>query len=306
MITLQDLTEKINKKLNVIKEDIDGLQDVEFMIYPDGDEYKGARLEKNVLEDNYIQGTAISLNSSIVPVDGIIIQTQTVGVEIVVPVKTGRELVEQEDGSSIMQDVVYQDSFEPIRKTLANYASQAYDDTIVETIDEATKTYKLTYTVTNPRAGDIMIRDQVGLSITYQVSFNFAIVQNGINSRDIIIVFEGKKVPFTNVTIGRTAVMESGAFNGSNCSALNYPAVTALSIELAVPALSNTIITSEHLQFILSGEIKTYRLGITFSGDINTAKYYNVHFGECCVAGQGIDNVGQSIRLVEALDLTED
>ena len=302
MITLQDLTNKINEKLNVIKEDIDGLQDVEFMIYPDGDEYRGARLENNVLKDNYIQGTAISLNSSIVPVDGIIIQTQTVGVEIVAPVRTGRELVEQEDGSSVMQDVVYQDSFEPIRKVLANYASQAYDDTVVD----GTKTYKLTYTLTNPRAGDIMIRDQVGLSITYQVSFNFAIVQNGINSRDIIIVFEGEKVPFTNVSIGRTAVMESGAFNGSNCSALNYPAVTALSIELAVPALSNTKITGEHLQFILSGEIKTYSLGITFSGDINTAKYYNVHFGECCVAGQGIDNVGQSIRLVEALDLTEE
>lgn len=302
MITLQDLTNKINEKLNVIKEDIDGLQDVEFMIYPDGDEYRGARLENNVLKDNYIQGTAISLNSSIVPVDGIIIQTQTVGVEIVVPVRTGRELVEQEDGSSVMQDVVYQDSFEPIRKTLANYASQAYDDTV----EDGTKTYKLTYTLTNPRAGDIMIRDQVGLSITYQVSFNFAIVQNGINSRDIIIVFENDTVPFTNVTIGRTAVMESGAFNGSNCSALNYPAVTALSIELAVPALSNTKITSEHLQFILSGKIKTYRLGITFSGDTNTAKYYNVHFGECCVAGQGIDNVGQSIRLVEALDLTEE
>lgn len=301
MITLQDLTEKINEKLNVIKGDIDSLQDVEFMIYPDGDEYKGARLENNALKDNYIQGTAISLNSSIVPVDGIIIQTQTVGVEIVVPVRTGRELVEQEDGSSVMQDVVYQDSFEPIRKVLANYASQAYDDTVVD----GTKTYKLTYTLTNPRAGDIMIRDQVGLSITYQVSFNFAIVQNGINSRDIIIVFEGEKVPFTNVSIGRTAVMESGAFNGSNCSALNYPAVTALSIELAVPALSNTKITSEHLQFILSGEIKTYSLGITFSGDINTATYYNVHFGECCVAGQGIDNVGQSIRIVEALDLGE-
>ena len=33
------------------------------------------------------------------------------------------------------------------------------------------------------------------------------------------------------------------------------------------------------------------------------AAVYTMQFGECNVSGQGTDNLGQSIRLVEALDL---
>ena len=297
MITLQDLT-------NIINEQLKGLSDIEFKIYPDGDEYKGARLENNVVVDDYIQGTAILLNSSIVPVEGIIIQSQTVGVEIVVPVKSGRELVEQEDGSSIMQEVVYQSSFEPVRQVLATLASQAYNDTI----ESDSKTFKVTYTVTNPRAGDIMIRDQVGLSITYQFTCNFAIIQNGVNTRDVEILFEGVKVPFSQFSIDRTAINESGAFNSSGGSALNYTAVTAVQIDLSVPALSDSNITKEHFKFLKSGIVKQYEVSIKLGvkddeEEAEEAAVYTMQFGECNVSGQGTDNLGQSIRLVEALDI---
>lgn len=291
MITLQYLTNTINTQLN-------GLSDIQFKINPDGDEYEHARLENNVVVDDYIQGTAILLNSSIVPVEGIIIQSQTVGVEIVVPVKTGRELVEQEDGSSIMQEVVYQSSFEPVRQVLATLASQAYNDTITND----SKTFKVTYTVTNPRAGDIMIRDQVGLSITYQFTCNFAIIQNGVNTRDVEIEFEGVKIPFSQFSIVRTAINESGAFNSSEGSALNYTAVTAVQIDLSVPALSDSNITTEHLDFLKSGIVKQYEVSIKF-GTNDTPKVFIMQFGECNVSGQGTDNLGQSIRLVEALSL---
>lgn len=291
MITLQYLTNTINTQLN-------GLSDIQFKINPDGDEYKGARLENNVVVDDYIQGTAILLNSSIVPVEGIIIQSQTVGVEIVVPVKTGRELVEQEDGSSIMQEVVYQSSFEPVRQVLATLASQAYNDTITSD----SKTFKVTYTVTNPRAGDIMIRDQVGLSITYQFTCNFAIIQNGVNTRDVEIEFEGVKVPFSQFSIVRTAINESGAFNSSEGSALNYTAVTAVQIDLSVPALGDSNITTEHFDFLKNGVVKQYEVSIKF-GTNDTPKVFTMQFGECNVSGQGTDNLGQSIRLVEALSL---
>lgn len=298
MITLQDITNRINEKLNT-------LSDIQFKINPDGDEYKGARLENNVVVDDYIQGTAILLNSSIVPVEGIIIQSQTVGVEIVVPVKTGRELVEQEDGSSIMQEVVYQSSFEPIRQVLATLASQAYNDTI----ESDDKTFKVTYTVTNPRAGDIMFRAQVGLSITYQFTCNFAIIQNGVNTRDVEIRFdidveEGEKVPFSQFSIVRTAINESGAFNSSAGSALNYTAVTAVQIDLSVPALSDSKITAEHFDFLKNGIVKQYKVSIQF-GTSDTPKVFIMQFGECNVSGQGTDNLGQSIRLVEALEIEE-
>lgn len=303
MITLQDITNIINKQLN-------SLSDIQFKINPDGDEYKGARLENNVVVDDYIQGTAILLNSSIVPVEGIIIQSQTVGVEIVVPVKSGRELVEQEDGSSIMQEVVYQSSFEPIRQVLATLASQAYNDTITsddesdDESDDDNKTFKVTYTVTNPRAGDIMFRAQVGLSITYQFTCNFAIIQNGVNTRDVEILFEGVKVPFSQFSIVRTAINESGAFNDSGGSALSYTAVTAVQIDLSVPALSDSNITAEHFDFLKNGIVKQYGVSIKF-GSADTPKVFTMQFGECNVSGQGTDNLGQSIRLVEALEIEE-
>jgi hypothetical protein len=300
MVSLELLTEKLNIKLNTLIEGVEGVKEIK--IYLDGGKYEKPFLEQNVVENDFIQGVSMLNSSSIVPINGILIQTFNVATEIAVPIDTDLMAVNKEDGSITMTEKAYNDSIEPYRIALERLASQTY----VESVTEENKTYVVSYTVSTPRSGRITQRDGLGFSISLSFVIEYAIVQNGINSRDVILEFEGEEleveeVPFTQLTFVRSPVMDSGAFSGTNGNAKNYMAVSAMQISISVPALSDSIITREHFDFLLTGIPKIYNVSITLPG--KTKQTYQMHFGDCNIAVRELDNVGQSITLVEALEL---
>jgi hypothetical protein len=296
MVSLELLTEKLNIKLNTLIEGVEGVKEIK--LYLDGGKYEKPYLEQNVVENDFIQGVSMLNSSSIVPINGILIQTFNVATEIAVPIDTDLMAVNKEDGSITMTEKAYNDSIEPYRIALERLASQTYVDPV--TVDD--KTYVVSYTVSTPRSGRITQRDGLGFSISLSFVIEYAIVQNGINSRDVKLGFEDEEeVPFTQLTFVRSPVMDSGAFSGTNGNAKNYMAVSAMQISISVPALSDSIITREHFDFLLTGIPKIYEVSLTLPG--KTKKTYQMYFGDCNIAVRELDNVGQSITLVEALEL---
>jgi hypothetical protein len=296
MVSLELLTEKLNIKLNTLIEGVEGVKEIK--LYLDGGKYEKPFLEQNVVENDFIQGVSMLNSSSIVPINGILIQTFNVATEIAVPIDTDLMAVNKEDGSITMTEKAYNDSIEPYRIALERLASQTYVDPV--TVDD--KTYVVSYTVSTPRSGRITQRDGLGFSISLSFVIEYAIVQNGINSRDVKLGFEDEEeVPFTQLTFVRSPVMDSGAFSGTNGNAKNYMAVSAMQVSISVPALSDSIITREHFDFLLTGVPKIYNVSITLPG--KTKQTYQMHFGDCNIAVRELDNVGQSITLVEALEL---
>ena len=300
MVSLESLTENLNTKLNGL---IEGVKPIK--LYLDGGRYEKPYLEQNDVENDYVQGVSTLNSSSIVPVNGILIQTFNVATEIAVPINTDLMAVNEEDGSITMTEQAYNDSIDPYRLALEKLASQTY----VESVVVENKTYVVSYTVSTPRSGRIYQRDGLGFSIALSFIVDYAIIQNGVNSMDIKVYFEGVRVPFTQLNIVRSALSDSGAFDGSNGSALNYLSVTALQISLSVPALLDSNITNEHFDFLLNGTPKIYDVRIetplvkTETPLSYVEREYRMQFGDCNIAAKELDNVGQSITLVEALDL---
>lgn len=298
MVSLELLTKKLNDKLDGLIEGIEGVKKIK--IYLDGGKYEKPYLDQNKVKNDFIQGVSMLNSSSIVPINGILIQTFNVATEIAIPIDTDLMAINEEDGSITMTEQAYNKSIDPYRIVLEKLASQTYVETVEVEADD--KTYVVSYTVSTPRSGRITQRDGLGFSISLSFVIEYAIVQNGINSRDVKLGFEDEEeVPFTQLTFVRSPVMDSGAFSGTNGNAKNYMAVSAMQISISVPALADSKITSEHFDFLLTGIPKIYDVSISLPG--KDKQTYQMHFGDCNIAVRELDNVGQSITLVEALEL---
>ena len=300
MIDLSVLVEKINEGLN----NIAGSE--VFKIYADGEKFESAILERNRIKNNYIQGVASVYNSSIIPTNGILIETFSVSTEIIIPLNTDRAVVIDEETNTItMEEQTFNDVISPVKDVLSEFASNTYTNTIVS----GDKTYIVSYTVTQPKAGQITYRDGVGYSIPFSFYTNFAVIQNGINSKDFVLKFENEIVPFTQLNIIRSSVMDSGAFAQTGGIAKNYLSANALQITLTVPALTNTKITNEHFKYLVTGTPKEYDVTLTIpkpildaGNDVATITgLYKMLFADCNASAKELDNVGQSITLVESL-----
>ena len=297
MVTVENLTSKLEDKLNEIL----GQSVKQIKLFLDGGDYTKPYVDLNEVHDDYVQGVSMLNSSSIVPINGILVQTFNVGTEIAVPIDTDIIANVKEDGSIEMDSQEYADSIEPYRLAIEKLASQTY----LETVEADGKNYAVSYTVSQPRTGRIYQRDGLGFSISFSFVVDYAIIQNGINSQDIEIEFNGERVPFTQLSIVRSPVMDAGAFSNTNGTAKNYLSVSALQISLSVPALTNNTLTQEHFYFLLTGIPVIFDVSIAIKGyNGNNPQTYKMMFGDCNIAAKELDNVGQSITLVEALELT--
>lgn len=279
MIALNTLINNLNTALNSLLNETDR----KFAIIPDGGEYKAPTREYNDIT-TYINGVASVGDSSITPISGIEVVTQTLNVAVIVEIEQTSEEVKDEA------------VFLPVRNALAKYASAAQKMLMT---DEEQKQFAVTITATQPSAGALLIRSTPGRSIEYDFSVFYTFVQNGINTRDIKVTFEGEEILFESFTIARVPVHDGGAFADTGTSAQNFVKQTALELTFNSPALTDSVLTQALVNFILTGEEIVYEVTLeTPFSEEPTVK--QMIFGQSNFSAQGVDNVGNSIILVEA------
>lgn len=280
MIPIEKLVSDLNDALNGILADDSRL----FDIIPDGGEYAGYSRKYNAVTE-YINGVATITDSGITPISGIEVVTQTLSVVVAVKLDP-RENVKDED------------IFLPVRNAIATYASKAYN---VPYVDENGKTFSVGFSATQPYAGELAIRPEIGRSIVYTFSVLYTFIQNGVNSKDIVITFEGEVVPFEELTIVRVPVQDGGAFSGTNGAAKNITTQTALELNFSTPALTDNKISAALADFILTGSAKTYDVTIKTPYS-DTAVAFRMAFGQSNVTARGTENCGLTTSLVESYE----
>lgn len=283
MIPIKKLVQDLNDALNGILAEDSRV----FDIIPEGGEYEGYSRQNNDVTQ-FIEGVASITDSGITPISGIEVVTQTLSVTIAVKLDLQRDMTDE-------------DIFLPVRNAIATFASKTYKVPYVENEGKDNeKTYSLAFSATQPYAGELSIRPSIGRSIVYNFSVFYSFVQNGVNSKDIELTFEGEQVPFEELTIVRVPVQDGGAFSGTGASAKNITTQTALEINFSTPALTDNAISSALADFLLTGEIKAYSVGIKtpYSG-IAT---YLMEFGQTSVTARGTENCGFTTSLVESFD----
>ena len=211
MLPIETLIKDLNAALNGILADKTRV----FDIIPDGGEYVGYTRKYNDITQ-YIEGVASITDSGITPLSGIEVATQTLSVTVAVKLDPQKGVKDE-------------DIFLPVRNAIAAYASQTYRNAYTENKGtENEKTYSVAFTATQPYAGELAIRPEIGRSIIYTFSVFYSFVQNGVNSKEITLTFEGETVPFEELTIVRVPVQDGGAFSSSGGAAKNI--TTRLSV----------------------------------------------------------------------------
>lgn len=294
MISIETISERLTGKLNEL---VPESENVEFVIMGDGGNYiPSVRKPRTNTILQRIDGQADIIESTITPVNGIIVATQTVGVSVCVRIDKSKG---------------FDESVRVVREVISKYMS-APDvfSYVVDGNDGSKQTYVVTMYGSQPEAGSREIRQSYGDSIDYNWICNFSIVQNGVNSQAQSITFEGEPVPFTSLVISRVPVTDGGAFSNTNGVAKSWHSTTALQVTITMPALTNNKLTQEHADYVINGTEKVYDVVIKFSelqetdGSGTATVKENAKrmiFDVGTITAEQINNVGMEINLIEWL-----
>lgn len=290
MISIQTIAERLTEKLNALAPD-----NTEFVIMGDGGSYvPSIRKPRSNIVIQRVDGEADIISSTITPVNGIIVATQTVGVSVCVRIDKSKG---------------FDESVRYIREAIATYMSTP--DVFSYTVSDekgAEQTYTVTMYGSQPEAGSREVRQNYGDSIDYNWVCNFSIVQNGVNSQNQSITFEGEPIPFTSLVLTRVPVTDGGAFSNTNGVAKSWHSTTALQVTVTVPALTNNNLTKEHADYVINGTEKVYDIVIKFSELTATGadgkavvkeNKKRMIFDVGSITAQQINNVGMEINLLE-------
>ena len=294
MISIETISERLTGKLNEL---VPESENIEFVIMGDGGNYiPSVRKPRTNTILQRIDGQADIIESTITPVNGIIVATQTVGVSVCVRIDKSKG---------------FDESVRVVREVISKYMS-APDvfSYVVDGNDGSKQTYVVTMYGSQPEAGSREIRQSYGDSIDYNWICNFSIVQNGVNSQAQSITFEGQPIPFTSLVISRVPVTDGGAFSNTNGVAKSWHSTTALQVTVTMPALTNNKLTQEHADYVINGTEKVFDVVIKFSelketDESGTATVKEnakkMIFDVGTITAEQINNVGMEINLLEWL-----
>ncbi len=274
MISLLNICEKLNELLNTNK------TNYAYKIYSESELHRTPKRVGNKVEQ-VLEGIATIISSSIVPVQGLKFGTQTIAVEIAVPIDTR----EMEDVSIGIENIV-----ERYKQDINTLVSEP----ISYTIDK----YVVTMTGTLADVGEQEQQSSIGLMIPISFTITLNYFLNGLNSLNQKLHYENEEIKFTSLSIGRTVIQDGGAFSTTEGVSKNYVQTTALSIELTLPATTDSEFCGKFREFIRKGTSESFN--ITYD-DNGTEENYKMIFLTSNLQAQGVDNVGYTITLAEAL-----
>jgi len=278
MIAIGKLTELINKGLNALAA-ANGFPFV-FAIKSEGGEYMPP-LRKGNNVTIYINGETRVVNSEIIPTQGIKVATQTVELTLAYP---------------LPDDIPVEDAIAPMRSVLDAY----FQNTSLQSLDDDSgKSFTVASYSSIPTIGEIAMNTGPGLMCPFVCEIFYSFIQNGINSSNFVISFNGIQVPYMDATITRVPVMNSTPYSNTGGSAESVTEATALNIEFSAPTLGaegNALFTA-FKNFLLTGQHDVYPVTVMYENKPTT---YRMTFGQTALSLEGIKNGNSRITLVEA------
>lgn len=300
MISTSVLIDKLKQKLNM------NLYGLTFAIKQDtGEKQKGYRLPNSNSFVTPINGLVKIISNEVNNLtDGEVFAMISARLELIVAIEGAEEDMEFSDGTNTKTVLGYGNKIRAVRQALTDLFSKATQE-IVE--DEDGHFYSVSTVYSFPNSGT---RNQVGGgagdSYTFTVNISYMIVENGVNTYDVVYTLDGKKIPFQANTIFRTPTMEGNVYgNTINGATKNTSMQTVFSVSFELPAIKNEI-TKQIFEYLFGGKMNVaHILNIKYPNIDGTGykeKNYLVTFGETQAMGNMIKNIGQKITLMECDD----
>ena len=270
MITIDSIAASIEQGLNASA----SAYKFKFKIFVDAGKFKKAEKTRTgkVLFINSLLRVG---ESSVIPVQGITVATQSAMLEICVPIFNDDQIDEVSTLFRTMLDGYF-----------AMYKVQSIDGYTVSS------TYSLAST------GSLEARGNIAQSLTFYVNMEFSYIENGLNSSNCTFTLDGFEIPYSSAAISKLPMTQSDPFSNSNGTGTSVNVSFVRSFDFQLPAqigtdnISNIIIES-----LLGDDLNSeHTLTITVG---SVTKSYNVIIGQTDISLKGIDNAGHNISLIE-------
>ena len=294
MISIQALSKKIEDKLN------NGQDLYNFWLVTDTAKFKKPTRNKNEITE-YVNGL-FSVNGSDVSTlnNGNLVSTLNCTLKIIMRMKGYEEdiLTTPEKEGEEPQLIAYGDlSRIQIMRSYLDNAFQGNDyDTMFDEKD-AEKEYIVSAVYDFAQSGIRGQVEKIGNSYTFTTNIYYVIVQQGINSRSAQFRLDNVIIPYQAFTCYRTPTMDGNVYaNSADGSTKNLTSQTTFSISFELPALDDAV-TSNMFDFMNNGRMNQAHF---FTQEINGKKTHRlVAYGEIKLIGQTIENLGQTLSIVE-------
>lgn len=301
MIQINDLCDFINQQLNMrLAGNSEYSSDFVFEFYPDSGNYTPPVYENN---SNKVKKRVLGIvevdSSSIVPTsNGLRIATQTLLINFAI---------------KIQKDLGVEDSVREPIKAVSDFMAEAqnFDSGAWFNTD---KKYVVSMYGTQPSPGERVQHPQLGDSLTYSFYINFSFVENGVCSKDEELYYnyfaevdgetEGRseQIQYISMNIIRSPLSDGSPFSNTDGNSLTWHNGSTLEIHLSLAATTNSQFVKDFYEYLLTGEEKIFEIRY-FNRNFTDylGKTYNMHFSESNLTSRGVENVGLSIKLVQAL-----
>lgn len=301
MIGLKTFAENLQTKLN------NNLQGLTFSIKADSKEFDKALRIGNTVKERINGLLTLQQSDTSNLTNGELFATLACRLQVIFTLKGGagdedKEIIDP-DTQQVVDVIEGNNSYiERVRDAL----SDAFQVNTQETMtDSAGKSYLVCTLYQLVETG---IRDQqspIGDCMSFTAYISYMLVENGINTHDIVYTLDGNIIPFQTNTAYRSPTMDANVYSGSNGAAKNLASQSLFTISFQLPALQNAV-TRLMFAWLFGGELNVaHILNIrypNFAGANFEESNYLVTYGENNASGETIKNVGQTLTIVEIVD----
>lgn len=298
MIALSTFAEKLQEKLN------QNSQGLTFAISADTAEFQRSLREQNTVTER-INGILFLQSSDYSNLtDGTVFATVGCRLQIIFKMEDEENDIDlyDEEGAFVETVIGNRTKIQLVRNALTT----AFQANTQEPLTDGEHTYLVS---TLYQIAETGIRDQVeviGDSFTYTVYVAYMIVENGINTYDVVYTLDGNIIPFQVNTTYRTPTTDSNIYADTvNGAVKNIASQSVFSISFQLPALRNSI-TESMFAWLFGGKINVgHILNVKYpqaAGNTKIEQNYLVCYGENNGSGDTIKNIGQTLSLVELCD----
>ena len=289
MISVKQLAEYFENGLNKTL----GNPEIQFKIWADAGEYKKPERDGNVIT-HYILGnlrTSTSANDATDLVMGV----NGLSLDFKIPVQAPKTNATQT--AAELQKI--QDGQYPFLTYITNAINSYFQKAQAFSLtDESGTEYSVAFQAGTAVTGNAEIAARHGQSVDFNVYIEVYFIQDGINSKDVKIYFDGESVPYQALRTSRAAQLEREVTAG-DLNSKNLATTTAFSLDFEFPANSDKA-TSETFNYLINGDPNTaHFIEVQLA---TTSKLYFMMNNTINTSAEGVSIAGITVALIEIMD----
>lgn len=304
MINTAKYAEQIEEGLNYIigaSEDRELAEHYVFRVFADVGMFREAERRKrsnfSTVYINCILTASPSPNETIA--SGLVIAVEGFTLSVAVPLNRLKARREEAPESVIDGDYVF---VEKVKGIINEYLKV---NTIESITDDDGNTYACGYGYTMGRTGSVDLGTMIGEYINFDAYISVNIVQNGINSKDVVVEFDGEVVPYQAFSPNRSIISDGSTFSDGTGASKAIVSATTLAFNITLPAVLGTI-SSQFNDYLLNGRLNTLHfVRLKFGQSEEYSKYYCMTYGDISASVNGVLNAGLSINFTELAYIPE-